>query len=283
MQRTFVKNSTGILKKVLLCPPNHIQFQPINIIAKKWIAKGKGMNKEACIREHAELVQAYRENGVEVVLMEPTAGLTNQVFARDFGACIAEGYILGNFKEPIRKAETLAYEMKLKEMGIPCAARCTEGIFEGGDFWFLDDYTLAVGNVARTDWLGAQNIKKQVNQLGYELITVECAKEYLHLDMCFNIAAERVAVVCKEVLPEYFIKMLEKRGFTLIDVSREGVFKHHCNIQSLGGGKVIAVKNNREVNKKLKALGLTVIEVDIVEILKNGGGPHCMTFPLERI
>lgn len=283
MPSTFVRNSTGILKKVLLCPPDHIEFQPINVIAKKWIAAGKGISKEACIREHAELVQAYNENGVEVVLMEPTAGLTNQVFARDFGACIAEGYILGNFKEPIRKAEALAYERKLKELGIPCAARCTEGVFEGGDFWFLDDSTLVVGNVARTDWLGAQNIKKQVNQLGYELITVECPKEYLHLDMCFNIAAEDVAVVCKEALPEYFIKTLEKRGFTLIDVSREGVFKHHCNLQALGGGKVIAVKNNKEVNEKLKALGLTVIEVDIIEILKNGGGPHCMTFPLERI
>jgi N-dimethylarginine dimethylaminohydrolase len=33
----------------------------------------------------------------------------------------------------------------------------------------------------------------------------------------------------------------------------------------------------------LSKRGMDVIELDITEILKAGGGPHCMTFPLERI
>lgn len=32
----------------------------------------------------------------------------------------------------------------------------------------------------------------------------------------------------------------------------------------------------------MRAYGLKVIEVDLKEILKGGGGPHCMSFPLER-
>ncbi|WP_206537514.1 arginine deiminase family protein [Listeria aquatica] len=32
----------------------------------------------------------------------------------------------------------------------------------------------------------------------------------------------------------------------------------------------------------MKELGLEVIEINLEEILKGGGGPHCMTFPLER-
>ena len=32
----------------------------------------------------------------------------------------------------------------------------------------------------------------------------------------------------------------------------------------------------------MRALGLETIELDITEILKGGGGLHCMTFPLER-
>ncbi|GIM27595.1 nitrate reductase [Clostridium polyendosporum] len=283
MKKTYVKNATGILKKVLLCPPDNFKLQPINVIAQRWLSEGKMADKEACLREHAELVQAYEENGVEVVLIKPAEGLTNQVFARDFGACIAEGYILGNFKEAIRKAESEVYAKKLEELGIPCVAKCTEGYFEGGDFWFLDDCTLVLGNIARTDRKGSDCIKKQVNELGYGLMTVECDKEYLHLDMCFNIVAEKTAVICSEALPYYFIKILEKRGFTLIDVPRELVFKHACNLQGLGGEKVISIKNNKDVNERLKTLGLEVIAVDLVEILKNGGGPHCMTFPLERV
>ena len=53
-------------------------------------------------------------------------------------------------------------------------------------------------------------------------------------------------------------------------------FKH------LGNDKVISFKNNKIVNEKMSALGFKVIEIDLVEILKGGGGPHCMTFPLLR-
>ena len=32
----------------------------------------------------------------------------------------------------------------------------------------------------------------------------------------------------------------------------------------------------------MKALGFELVEVDLVELLKAGGGPHCMTFPIIR-
>lgn len=282
MKKTFVNNSINPLKKVLLCPPKYFQFEPINVITEDWLEKGEKSNIEACLREHRELADAYRENGVEVVMMEPKPNLPYQVFARDFGACIPEGFIMGKFREPVRRGETEVYEAKMKELGIPCVARCTAGAFEGGDFWFLDDYTMAHGVIARTDYDGEENIRRQVHELGYELIPVPALRQNLHLDMCFNIVAEKVAVVCKEALPYNFLKMLEKRKFTLIDVPQEGVYRHYCNLQGIGNDKVITFRNNKIVNEKMEALGLKTIKIDLVEILKGGGGPHCMTFPLER-
>ena len=280
--KTFVNNATGTLNKVLLCPPTYLEFEPINVIAQKWLNKGEKVNKEAFMREHAELVQAYQENGVEVVLMDPKPGLTYQVFTRDFGACIPEGFIMGNFREPCRAGETAECENMMKNLEIPCVARCTTGGFEGGDFWMLDEYTFAHGIIARTDTAGFENIREQVRELGYNMVGVPCHRQNLHLDMCFNIVADHVAVVCKEALPDSFISMLKKRKFTLIETNQEGVFRHYGNLQCLGKGRVLSFRNNKDVNAQLKALGLTVIEIDLVEILKGGGGPHCMTFPLER-
>ncbi len=279
---TYMKNSTGVLKKVLLCPPEYFELEPINVITAEWLKKGGKANRQACMREHEEFAQAYRENGVEVVLMDPQPGLTYQVFARDFGACVADGFIMGRFREPCRAGETGAYEKKMKQLGIPCVARCTAGAFEGGDFWFLDDYTIAQGVIARTDAAGYDNVMRQMRELGYSMMSVACHRQNLHLDMCFNIVAERVAVVCKDALPDFFLSTLERRRFTLIDVPQPGVFLHHCNIQCLGDGRVLSFKNNRDVNAQLKALGIRVTEVELVEILKGGGGPHCMTFPLLR-
>ena len=85
-----------------------------------------------------------------------------------------------------------------------------------------------------------------------------------------------------EQMPEFFIKMLAKRRFQLIDVPSEGVFKHYCNIQCLGDDRVLTFAGNTDVNRKLKALGLEVVAPEITQILKGGGGPHCMTFPLLR-
>ena len=64
--KTYVNNASGVLKKVLLCPPTYFEFEPINVITEKWLDKGEASNKEACMKEHLEFQQAYRENGVEV-------------------------------------------------------------------------------------------------------------------------------------------------------------------------------------------------------------------------
>ena len=100
--------------------------------------------------------------------------------------------------------------------------------------------------------------------------------------MAFNIVAPGVAVCATEQMPEFFLRMLRKRHFELIDVPSEGVFKHHCNVQALGDDRVLTFAGNSLVNERLRALGFEIIAPELTQILKGGGGPHCMTFPLER-
>lgn len=282
MSEVYVRNATNELKKVLVCSPEYYVFNGINEITKSWMEKGETEHNDQMKREWEELIQAYEENGVEVVRMTADPSMQVQTFARDFGACVAEGAIIGKFRHPVRRAETEAYEARLKELGVPVIARCNAGCFEGGDFWMIDEYTLAFGLVDRTDRAGVDNLREQLAKLGYTVVGVPCPPENLHLDMCFNIVAEKVCLAATRELPYEFLKMLQKRGFEIIDVPSELVFKHGCNVQALGNGRVMAIKNNKSVNDKMKALGLDVIEVDLCQILKAGGGPHCMTFPLKR-
>ncbi|AAK78356.1 N-dimethylarginine dimethylaminohydrolase [Clostridium acetobutylicum] len=282
MERNFVVNSTGVLKKVLLCRPDYIEIEPIDEISKSWYEKEYEINKEECIKEHEELVQAYQQNGIEVILIDGKPKLKNQVFSRDFGATIKEGYILGNFKETVRKEETKEYEDKLKELEIPCVAKCEKGVFEGGDFWFLDDKTIAIGTVDRTNLEGIEEIRRQIERFGYEVIAARAEKGNLHLDMCFNVVAERLAVACVEVLSQDFLRVLKEKKFQLIDVPKEGIAKHYCNIEALGNNKVMSFYNNKKVNEKLEAYGIEVIKISLNELLKSGGGIHCMTFPIIR-
>ena len=265
-----------------MCSPKYYVFNAINEITKGWMEKGETEQNDLMVKEWNELMDAYRSNGVEVVEMTPDPSMEVQTFARDFGACVKEGAIIGKFRHPARQVETAAYEAKLKEIGVPVIARCNAGCFEGGDVWMIDEHTLAFGEVDRTDQAGVANLREQLAKFGYTVVGVPCPPANLHLDMVFNIVAEKTCIAAVDELPYNFIQMLKRRNFEIIPVESELVFKHGCNVQALGEGKVLAIKNNKSVNDKMKAIGLDVIEVDLCQILKAGGGPHCMTFPVKR-
>ncbi len=279
----YVKNATNELKEVLVCSPKYYVFNAINEITKSWMEKGETEHNEQMVREWETLVQAYKDNGVIVHEVEAFKELEVQTFSRDFGAMIKEGAIIGKFRHPARQKETEVYEAKLKELGVPIVARVNAGCFEGGDFWMIDEHTLAFGLVDRTDLAGVANLREQLGKFGYTVVGVPASPSNLHLDMIFNIVAEKVCIAATDELPFDFLEMLKRRDFKIIHVPSELVFKHGCNVQALGNGKVLGIENNKSVNEAMEAEGLEVIKLPLEQILKAGGGPHCMTFPVKRV
>ncbi|WP_248622075.1 dimethylarginine dimethylaminohydrolase family protein [Enterococcus cecorum] len=281
-ENIYVSNATNVLKEVIVCSPKFYVFNAINEITKSWMEKGETEQNERMVAEWQTLVNAYRENGVIVHEVDAHKELEVQTFARDFGAMVKEGAIIGKFRHPARQKETEVYEQKLKELGIPVIARVNAGCFEGGDFWMIDDHTLAFGLVDRTDQAGVDNLREQLAKYGYTVVGVPAPPANLHLDMVFNIVAEKVCIAATEQLPYNFIQMLKRRNYKIIDVPSELVFKHGCNVQALGNGKVLGIENNKSVNEAMEAEGIEVIKLPLEQILKAGGGPHCMTFPVRR-
>lgn len=279
---TYVKNATNELKEVIVCSPKYYVFNAINEITKSWMEKGETEQNEQMVAEWETLVNAYRENGVVVHEVEAFKELEVQTFARDFGGMIKEGAIIGKFRHPARQKETEIYEAKLKELGVPIVARVNAGCFEGGDFWMIDEHTLAFGLVDRTDQAGVDNLREQLAKFGYTVVGVPASPANLHLDMIFNIVADKVCIAATDELPFDFLEMLKRRDFKIIHVPSELVFKHGCNVQALGNGKVLGIENNNSVNEAMEAEGIEVIKLPLEQILKAGGGPHCMTFPVKR-
>lgn len=282
MTATHVSSATGVLRKVLLSRPDYLALAPIDKISCDWLDKGITIDRDKALHEHDQLIDIYRSNGIEVEILEPVKGLSSMVFARDFGFNLKEGFVLGRFKESIREPESEKYAARMEALGVPMIARCTEGCIEGGDFWQLDEKTLAIGKLQRSDEKGIDNIRQQLAPLGYEIMEVESNPNYLHLDMIFNIVGKKTAVAYWEGLPKHFQDYLTDHGFDIIRIEEEGVFKHFSNLQALGNNRVISLKRNVHVNRQLREKGFEVFELDCTEILKTGGGPHCMTFPVSR-
>ena len=191
----FVKNSTGKLKQVLMSYPQYLSIEPINVISKHF--KDHQLDKKKIDEEFNLLVQTYQNLGIEVFFLPPSETYPDSVFARDFGACLKDGYILGRFKHEYRKNERKAYEKKMQELNIPQLFKIHEGYFEGGDFFFLDDKTIVIGLLERTNQIGYQEIKEHFKNQ-YEVLFVKSDPEFLHLDMCFNLIDEHLALICKD-------------------------------------------------------------------------------------
>ena len=54
------------------------------------------------------------------------------------------------------------------------------------------------------------------------------------------------------------------------------------NVLALGYGKILSFKQNVILNKKLRGLGFEALDPSLGENTKDGGGPHCLTFEVER-
>ena len=115
MNDYYVQSAAGELKQVLLCPPTYLNLNPINKIAEDWLDQGQVIDQEKSLLEHNELISIYEQNDIKVEILEATDKLDSQVFSRDFGFNLKEGYVLGRFKENLRKDETQKYAAKLAE------------------------------------------------------------------------------------------------------------------------------------------------------------------------
>ncbi len=115
-----------------------------------------------------------------------------------------------------------------------------------------------------------------------KLIGVPFAGRYLHLDMIFNQVAERLALACPAALPPAFLARLKQQRVGLIEVDEREVFEHACNVLPLGPASVLSHTGNGRVNDLLRAEGFQVVVLDLTELRRGGGGPRCLTLPLER-
>lgn len=280
----MIYNEYGRLKKVLLAKPKYYSLLPINLTTKKYLEENDPPDLEKAAKEHDDFVQAYKDYGVEVVMFEPDPRYPYQAYTRDFALMTPKGAVISKMCKPGRIGEELIAENALIQAGVPVLGHITKGTCEGGDYMYLSENELLVGCGGRSSMEGINELQELLNahSLNIEVIPVRFHADYVHLDCVGAIVGEKAAVCCLEVVPAAYINLLKDRGFTIIDFPVEDVPKMVSNVVPLDKETILTFKSNTRVNEKLKALGFKLIEVDMPQLLKAGGGPHCLTFVLER-
>lgn len=101
-------------------------------------------------------------------------------------------------------------------------------------------------------------------------------ERFYHLDTCLFILNERVAFYYPPAFDRASIDWLRANVAELVVVFREEAENFALN-SFVHDQVVFMQKGNPETQKKLKEFGYQVVEVDVTEFMKAGGGIHCLT------
>lgn len=275
-------NAHGRITKLLLCRPEYYDSLPISEVANASIDSGDTVNRSLAIEMYDEFIAALGETSIELFWEEPDPKHRWQVFTRDFGTNTPVGPLVGRFKYEQRFGDEEFAVAAFERLGIPLAGRVTTGAVEGGDCWMLDETTLVIGSGNRSTLRGIQNASDLLTPFGIEVVPVEFLAKWNHLDMIFSVIGNKTALYCKEGLPESFVALLETKGWRLLAIPVSEVLQTGCNVLCLGGDTILSFEENAVVNAMLRAEGLRVLAPRLREFTKMGGGPHCLSFELER-
>ena len=241
--------------------------------------------------EHAAFRQILAEEGVEVIAAGPDPdGELDAVFAYDPTFMTDGGAILTRMGKPARLAEADYAAQNYAELGIPILASIEEpGTFDGGDAFWLDEGTLAVGRSYRTNDAGIAQLQSILGGIGVKVVRVDLPhwhgpSECLHLMSMISPVRDDLAVVYLPLLAVPFVELLRQRNWEFVEVPDEEFLSMACNVLALGPGRCLMLDQNPITRSRLEAAGCQVRTYQGNEVSRNReGGPTCLTRPIWRV
>jgi N-dimethylarginine dimethylaminohydrolase len=213
----------------------------------------------------------------------------DSIYVRDASIVCDRGVIICRMGKAARATEAAAQEAAFARMGLPLVGRIEPpGTLEGGDVFWLDERTLAVGRGYRTNDEGIRQLRVLLDDTIDELVVVPLPHwrgpaDVMHLMSLVSPLDRDLALVYSPLLPVPFRERLLANGFSLVDVPDEEFETMGTNVLAVEPRVCIALSGNPMTRRRLEAAGAMVTEYDGEEISRKGaGGPTCLTRPMSR-
>jgi N-dimethylarginine dimethylaminohydrolase len=189
-------------------------------------------------------------------------------------------------RKPARAREPEHAREELERLGVPVLGELPEGAYaDGGDRFWLDDDTMAIGLGYRTNRAGAAAVAAIADEAveTYDLPHDQGPAHVLHLQSLISAVTDELCVVYEPLAPVRLLEDLRERGWRWIAIDREAYDAMACNILAVRPGVVVMVDGVASVRRALEREGVEVHVYDGSELsLKGDGGPTCLTAPLLR-
>ena len=256
------------------------------------------------VEEHRNLVKALASEGIEIVYLnsdKPFTGtygipLRSAPYTRET-IMVRGGAIVCRLAPAYKKGLEVFHARRLMELGCPILHTVHgKGVYEASNMVWIDETSVILAIGLRGNMEGLRQVEQILRGLGVEDIHIAHLPGYLrsrkyqvggtsgifHLDMTFGMASSKVGVLWPGGVGYDTIMWLESKGVDLIEVSDDELHVCAPNLLPIGPKKVIVSAPNLSMTKELRKRDIEVIELDLTEFAKGGGGPTCLTLPLIR-
>lgn len=240
--------------------------------------------------EHDALAALLRGTGAEVLYHEqPQPERADSIFVFDPALITDAGAVILSMGKELRRGEEAAMAQRFEALGIPVLATLEgDARAEGGDMFWLDEQTLAVGLGFRTNAEGLRQLRSALEPAGISVLAFDLPyytgpEACLHLLSLLSLVDQHMAVVYPPLMAVTLWQELRRRDFTLLEVPESEFLTMGTNVLALAPGQCLMLEGNPQTKLLLEQAGCEVQTYRGQEIsLKAEGGPTCLTRPLLR-
>jgi N-dimethylarginine dimethylaminohydrolase len=278
-----IDSEYGRLRHVLVGPVEHFSWQAGNAVAQRSQRVGLRFDFATAHAQYSEMIDAYRQAGVEVHTLPGSPELPYQIFARDSSAMTPWGALILQPQKPYRRGEYAACLRFYLDSDIPIYDLVTAGNVEGGDLMVLKPGVAICGySGERSSEPAVRQVQSWFEAEGWEFHTYAFDPHFLHLDVQMGMLAPNLAVVCVEAVEPELVTWLEGQGIRVIAVPYADAMQLGCNVVALGDERVLVPASSKNLIAACRSEGLTVYAPDVSMIGNGGGAVHCMCQALRR-
>jgi dimethylargininase len=254
----------------------------------------KPVNADALSKQYDRFVELVEATGTEIVWFRDTDDdLADSVFTYDPSFVVPGGAVVLRPGKPLRAGEADLHAAFYAAEGIPVLGRIeAPGTFEGGDSFWLDDTTLAVGRGFRTNQSGIDQMAAIVEPLGVSLEVYDLPYHLgpdacLHLMSVVSALDADLALVHLPLMPTALYQRMIGMGYTLLEAPAEefdASLGLNLNVLATGPREVIAIEGFPITLQLMRDAGCAVSTFFADELcIPCEGGPTCLTRPLLRV
>ena len=270
-------------KQILLCDPTHFDVKD----AKNPFMEGNEnkVDRNLAQAQWKAVKDIYESLGAKVHVVAGVEDFEDMVFTANqvlpfLGQNGKPQVLLAEMRHPSRQREVPYFATWFEQNGyalhqLPAEISKAGFKFEGqGDaIWHPGKNLLWGGFGQRTDEPVYENVAQIVNAPVVKLRLAH--PRFYHLDTCFCVLDEKSVMIFPAAFDKAGLDLIHHYFESVIEVTESEANNFVCNSVVLER-KILIQKGSPDASKKLQALGYDVIEIDVSEFMKSGGGVFCL-------